>query len=107
MSNKTAAYFAPLVSLPTLISAPDSYVTRDGKVVSVSAVSDRHDFGCVGTYSNGIRESWHRSGPMARGYYARRRISTVAPSIDSAAARRLSSVISIKMPLTGPSISPS
>lgn len=62
MANKTAAYFAPLVALPTLIGAPGSYITRDGKVVSVSAVSDRHDFGCVGTYHNGIRESWHRSG---------------------------------------------
>lgn len=62
MSNKNAAYFAPLVSLPILISAPGLYVTRDGKVVSVSAVSDRHDFGCVGTYNNGTRESWHRSG---------------------------------------------
>ena len=60
--SKTAAYFASLVTLPTLIDAPGSYVTRDGKVVSVSAVSDRHDFGCVGTYRNGIRESWHRSG---------------------------------------------
>ncbi len=62
MANKTTAYFAPLIALPTLISAPGSYVTRDGKVVSVSAVSDHHDFGCIGTYHNGIRESWHRSG---------------------------------------------
>lgn len=52
MANKTTAYFAPLIALPTLIS----------KVVSVSAVSDHHDFGCIGTYHNGIRESWHRSG---------------------------------------------
>ena len=62
MSKKTAAYFAPLVALPTLIGAPGSYVTRDGNIVSVRAGSDRHDFGCVGTYPNGIRESWHRSG---------------------------------------------
>jgi hypothetical protein len=62
---KNAAYFAPLVVLPTIIVEPGSYVTRSGEVVSVSAVSRGYGFTCDGLYPNGVRERWHRSGRIS------------------------------------------
>jgi len=57
-----SAYFAPLVAAPTIIDKPGQYVTRCGETVSIHRVSAKHDFGCRGTYQNGIAEGWHRSG---------------------------------------------
>lgn len=58
-----SAYFAPLVTLPTVIDGPGAYVTRCGETVLIDAASSKHCFGCRGVYENGgIADSWHRSG---------------------------------------------
>lgn len=59
-----SAYFAPLVLAPIIIDAPGQYVTRNGEVVHVARSSGKHDFGCAGTYSNNVREHWHKSGRL-------------------------------------------
>lgn len=59
------AYFAPLVVMPDLITGPGKYVTRSGETVSVDAVSGHGgEFGCRGSYADGTRERWHRSGRL-------------------------------------------
>jgi hypothetical protein len=57
-----SAYFWPLCLLPAVIAAPGQYRTRSGERVTVAQVSARHDFGCKGTYGNGVVERWHKSG---------------------------------------------
>lgn len=59
-----ASYFVPLVVLPTVIDGPGSYFTRRGEVVDIACASRWHDFGCVGTYSCGTTERWHKSGRL-------------------------------------------
>lgn len=61
-SPKNSGYFLPLVSLPTLITGPGSYLTRNGATVIVEAVSARHDLRCFGHYENGVKDGWHKSG---------------------------------------------
>lgn len=63
----TSAYFAPLVTLPTVITRPGSYVTRCGEIVSIKTATTSHVFGCHGIYSTGQRDSWHRSGRLFAG----------------------------------------
>nr|WP_316651559.1 hypothetical protein [uncultured Gellertiella sp.] len=58
----TSAYFAPLVTLPDVITEPGTYRTRAGELVSVVSVSKRHDLGCVGFYPEGTQEHWHKIG---------------------------------------------
>lgn len=60
---KGSGYFAPLVTLPIVVTEPGTYRTRCGEEVIVSTVSTQHTFGCYGVYkSSGIDESWHKSG---------------------------------------------
>jgi len=66
----TSAYFAPLVSLPTIITEPGAYLTRGGERVKVKTVSTKHDFGCIGSYSDGVSEGWHKSGRLFAGVYS-------------------------------------
>jgi hypothetical protein len=64
----SSAYFAPLVTLPIVITKPGEYLTRGGETVTVQVVSARNDLGCKGFYNKeGIRESWHRSGRIYSG----------------------------------------
>jgi hypothetical protein len=63
-----SSYFAPLVTLPVIIAAPGNYVTRDGQVVTIDTASSRHNFRCKGSYKNGVREGWHKSGRIFAGY---------------------------------------
>jgi len=58
----TSAYFASLVSKPSVIVEPGNYITRSGEVVTINVASTRHDLGCKGSYANGTSESWHKSG---------------------------------------------
>lgn len=58
----TSSYFAPLVTLPTIIDEEGKYVTRLGDVVTIDMVSAAHEFGCFGEYDNGLRDRWHKSG---------------------------------------------
>ena len=58
----TSAYFYPLIFLPKIIDHPSRYLTRCGERVTVHTVSHRHNFGCRGTYSDGIAEGWHHTG---------------------------------------------
>lgn len=61
-----SSYFAPLVTLPILITHEGQYRTRKGDIVHVERISKRHDFGCVGYYGGTfIRERWHRSGRLS------------------------------------------
>ncbi len=61
------AYFAPLVVLPVVIDQPGDYRTREDLIVQVRTASTRHDFGCLGTYPNGVKERWHKSGRIFAG----------------------------------------
>jgi len=81
----SSAYFAPLVTVSTVINAPGMYVTRCGEVVTIHAVSSRHDFGCHGAYPNGTAESWHRSGRLFASQETTNDIVAPAPSSQSAA----------------------
>lgn len=60
------AYFAPLVTLPVIITEPGDYITRDGDTVTVTHVSTAHSFHCVGRYGagRGPTECWHKSGRL-------------------------------------------
>lgn len=58
------AYFAAFILLPTVIAGPGPYITRAGRIVTVTAATSRHEFGCHGQYADGIAESWHRSGRL-------------------------------------------
>jgi hypothetical protein len=60
----SAAWFAPLVTLPTVIDGPGQYLTRCGETVNVTEATTRHKFGCIGTYPCGIIDRWHRSGRL-------------------------------------------
>lgn len=74
-----SAYFAPLVILPVVITAPGEYVTRDGERVTISKASSLHDFGCTGTYApSGETDHWHRSGRMFAGRESRNDIVRAA-----------------------------
>ena len=59
-----SAFFCAFITLPTVIEKPGQYVTRGGEVVTIDAVSSRHDFNCKGRYSDGIRDGWHKSGRL-------------------------------------------
>lgn len=74
----SGAYFAPLVTKPTVIVEPGQYVTRGGELVEVHTVSAKHDFGCKGVYSDGINELWHRSGRLYSGMESRNDIVRLA-----------------------------
>lgn len=58
------AYFAPLVTLPAVITGPGEYLTRAGERVKVVVASRRHEFGCEGQYSTGQDEAWHKTGRL-------------------------------------------
>ncbi len=57
-------YFAPLVTLPSVITEAGTYVTRKGEYVTIERVSKRHDFKCQGYYPDGTIEDWHKSGRL-------------------------------------------
>lgn len=63
----STGYFAPLVTLPVIITEPGAYFTRYGEKVSITSVSNRHDFGCYGHYPDGTHERWHKSGRIFAG----------------------------------------
>ncbi len=77
----TSAYFAPLVLFPAIITGPGRYLTRCGEAVEIVKASQRHEFGCHGTYSNGIADKWHRSGRLFAGMLSPNDI--VRPAGDS------------------------
>jgi len=56
------ADYASLVTRPDVITQPGNYVTRRGEIVTITAASTKHDHGCIGTYPEGTREHWHKSG---------------------------------------------
>lgn len=58
----TSAYYVPLVLLPVIVTESGAYVTRCGETVTISSASRKHDHGCVGAYSDGTAERWHKSG---------------------------------------------
>lgn len=64
---KQSAYFAPLVTLPIVITESGWYLTRRGERVAINAVSARNDFCNIGRYSSGEIEGWHRSGRLYSG----------------------------------------
>jgi len=67
-----SAYFAPIVSRPTVITAPGEYTTRSGERVTVTKTSRLNDFDCFGVYADsGIAERWHRSGRLYAGVESR------------------------------------
>ena len=62
MVTKNSGYFLPLLGLPTIISGPGRYLTRNGETVTIESASTRNDLRCYGHYYNGVREGWHKSG---------------------------------------------
>lgn len=67
----SSAYFAPLVTLPDVITEPGFYETRRGNRVIVTHTSTKHDFGCVGQYLDEsctwVKDRWHKSGRLYAG----------------------------------------
>ena len=63
----TNSYYANFVLLPTVITKTGKYQTRNGETVLIRSVSDRHNHSCIGTYSNGVEDGWHKSGRI---YYS-------------------------------------
>lgn len=57
-------YFTSLFVLPAVIDGSGKYATRCGEGVEIAQSSSKHDFGCIGTYSNGTTEHWHKSGRL-------------------------------------------
>lgn len=64
MVMRVSGWFGGLVNEPVIIDEPGNYTTRSGEVVTITAVSTRHDFACTGTYQNGTKEGWHKSGHL-------------------------------------------
>ena len=62
MVTKYAGYYLPLLTLPTIVTGPGTYLTRNGATVTIESASTRNDLRCYGAYSNGVREGWHKSG---------------------------------------------
>lgn len=59
----TSAYFAPLVTLPRVITEPGRYLTRAGEIVTITVTSSKHDLGNAGYYEKcGTPDHWHHSG---------------------------------------------
>jgi len=52
-------YFS--ATLPVIVAQPGAYLTRCGERVTVTAVSGRY---ASGTYANGVKECWHKSGRL-------------------------------------------
>ncbi len=64
----STANFTRLVVMPEIIDVPGQYVTRRGETVTVRTVGGRAArFDCVGYYSEGMTEMWHRSGRLLSG----------------------------------------
>lgn len=57
-------YMSPLMSLPIIIAGPGKYLTRCGDLVVVESFGRVANFSCVGSYPDGVKESWHRSGRL-------------------------------------------
>jgi len=64
---RDTSYWAPFVTFPVIITEPGEYITRGGERVKVASVSTKHDFDCLGTYSTGQSEGWHKSGRLFAG----------------------------------------
>jgi hypothetical protein len=64
----SSTYWAEFVTRPVIITEPGCYRTRGGDAVEITEVSReyRHQYGCVGTYPNGVRDRWHKSGRLYR-----------------------------------------
>ena len=62
MATKNSGYFLPLLGLPTIVTGPGTYLTRNGATVTIESASARNDLRCYGHYSSGVREGWHKSG---------------------------------------------
>ena len=62
----SVAYMHPLVTLPTFITEPGKYLTREGVLIVINDVSDIRvsRFTCHGTYPDGCPDTWHRSGRL-------------------------------------------
>ena len=56
------SYFAPLVTLPAIVTHRGEYMTRSGETVRIDRITTMHDFGCCGVYADHTRECWHKSG---------------------------------------------
>jgi hypothetical protein len=87
--SMSAAAFASLVTLPVVIVAPGRFVTRGGQVVDVAFASEKHDFGCRGSYSTGQAEGWHKSGRLYFSQESANDIVGVAPVLTADQARRV------------------
>ena len=63
---RSVAYMCPLIPLPTFITGLGKYLTREGELIVIDAVSDLNcsKFTCHGTYPDGCPDTWHRSGRL-------------------------------------------
>lgn len=60
----TSIHIAPLLFKRIVIKEIGQYKTRCGEIVQITTVTSKHNFGCIGTYANGIVDGWHRSGRL-------------------------------------------
>jgi hypothetical protein len=60
------SYFSPL--LPTIITTPGCYKTRCGEVVTITSVgTSLKSFDCLGSYGDGMPETWNKTGRLHYG----------------------------------------
>lgn len=52
------------MSLPKIVTESGKYLTRYGDLIVVDAIGHIAKFSCVGSYPDGVKESWHRSGRL-------------------------------------------
>lgn len=55
---------APLMPLPNIITESGKYLTRCGDLVVVNTIGHVAKFSCAGSYPDGVKELWHRSGRL-------------------------------------------
>ena len=58
----TACYLMAFAKFPRVINAPGKYLTRGGEIVTVDTVEPGMHTFYRGSYSCGIKESWHNTG---------------------------------------------
>jgi len=83
----SSAYYAPLVTMPTVIDGPGRYVTRCGETVVIDKTPEAgpwvlrpHAHDCHGNYSTGQRDHWHRTGRIFAGQLCNNDIVAKEPS---------------------------
>lgn len=77
---KIIPYVAHFLSFPVVIDKDGKYITRSGEIVTIEKCSENFHWK-KGRYSNGIEETWHRSGRIFSGRETSNDIIGLAPKL--------------------------